>query len=283
MLHALSVIIRTKNESRYLGRVLERLKQQEYEGPVEILVVDSGSTDTTVPIAESFGCTIVRISPAEFSFGRALNIGIQRSTGDIMVHLSGHSVPEQRNYLALMVEPFADANVAATFGRDVPWPGTCPSQARDIANHFPDFLPDGSRFSNANAAVRKSDWQRVRFDESLPACEDLFWARDVMARGSTIHYVPAARVFHSHSPSPWYYFKRYRSERSAMKTLLGYPDISLRDVARSAFRQIAGDVRFVRERGYSRWWYLHIPPFRVAQEIGLYVGSRIADRRASAR
>jgi hypothetical protein len=90
-------------------------------------------------------------------------------------------------------------------------------------------------------------------------------------------------VFHSHSPSPWYYYKRYRNERSSMKALLGYPDISLRDLARNAWWQIRRDFRFMRESGYSRWWYLHVPPFRIAQEAGLYVGSRIADRRSLGR
>jgi glycosyltransferase involved in cell wall biosynthesis len=280
---AVSVIIRTKNEAKHLGQVLESLKAQVYEGPVEIVLVDSGSTDDTVSIAEAFDCTIVQIRPAEFSFGRALNVGIERAGGEIMVHLSGHSVPERGDYLSLMVEPFADPAVAATFGRDIPWPGTCPSQARDILSHFPDALPDGGKFSNANAAIRKSEWWRIRFDEGLPACEDLFWARDVMERGGQIRYVPDARVFHSHSPSPWYYYKRYRNERSSMKALLGYPDISLRDLARNAWWQIRRDFRFMRESGYSRWWYLHVPPFRIAQEAGLYVGSRIADRRASGR
>jgi glycosyltransferase involved in cell wall biosynthesis len=280
---AVSVIIRTKNEARHLGQVLESLKAQAYAGPVEIVLVDSGSTDDTVSIAEAFDCTIVQIRPAQFSFGRALNVGIERAAGEIMVHLSGHSVPERRDYLALMVEPFADPTVAATFGRDIPWPGTCPSQARDILNHFPDALPDGSKFSNANAAIRKSEWRLNRFDEGLPACEDLFWAREVMTRGGQIRYVPGARVFHSHSPSPWYYYKRYRNERSSMKALLAYPDISLRDLARNAWWQIRRDFRFMKESGYSRWWYLHVPPFRIAQEAGLYVGSRIADRRSLGR
>ena len=266
-----------------MGRVLESLKAQVYEGPVEIVLVDSGSTDDTVSIAEAFDCTVVQIRPAEFSFGLALNVGIERAGGEIMVHLSGHSVPERGDYLGLMIQPFADPTVAATFGRDIPWPGTCPSQARDILSQFPNGLPDGDKFSNANAAIRKSEWWRTRFDEGLPACEDLFWAREVMARGGQIRYVPDARVFHSHSPSPWYYYKRYRNERSSMKSLLGYRDISLRDLVCNASWQIRRDFRFMRESGYSRWWYLHVPLFRIAQEAGLYVGSRIADRRTGGR
>ncbi len=271
-----SVIIRTKNESAYLGRVLQRLKEQEYGGPVEIILVDSGSTDETVGIARSSGCRVIEMKPQAFSFGRALNIGIAEARGDIMLHLSGHSVPEGVDYFNLMVEPFEDPAVAATFGRDIPWPETCPSQARDILNHFPEVGPDGNKFSNANAAVRKWMWEQVRFDEALPACEDLFWAKEVMSRGFSIRYIPCARVFHSHSSSPWYYFRRYRKERCSLKHCLNLPDRTLKDVYVDWKRHVRTDFRFVRENGYSPMWLFHIIVYRLAQELGLYVGSREA-------
>jgi glycosyltransferase involved in cell wall biosynthesis len=193
--YSISVIIRTKNESKYLGRVLQRLKEQQYDGPVEIIVVDSGSTDETVSIADGFGCRVILIKSEEFSFGRALNVGIENSSGEIIINLSGHSVPEGMDYFSLMVKPFADKDVAAAFGRDIPWPEACPSQARDIYNHFPEIGPDGNKFSNANAAMRRSVWKKIKFDEEIPACEDLLWARQVMASGYLIQYIPSARSF----------------------------------------------------------------------------------------
>jgi len=271
-----SVIIRTKNEAGHLGKVLQRLKEQEYGGSVEVVLVDSGSTDATVRIAESFHCRVLRMKPDEFSFGGALNAGIEEAKGEITIHLSGHSVPEGTDYLRRMVEPFEDDAVAATFGRDIPWPDTCPSQARDILNHFPESGPDGNKFSNANAAVRRAVWEMHRFDERLAACEDLFWAREVMSRGFVIRYIPRARVFHSHSSSPWYYFERYRKERCSLKNCLNLPDKTIRDVCIDWKRQVKTDFGFARERGYGRKWYLHIPVFRLAQELGLYFGSRTA-------
>lgn len=279
MTHPISVIIRTKNEATHIGKVLQRLKEQEYEGSVEIILVDSGSSDNTVRIAESYRCHVIKIRPREFSFGRALNIGFTHAKGEIVINLSGHSVPVQKDYFTLMAAPFGDPEVAATFGRDIPWPEACPSQARDILNHFPDTPMDGSKFSNANAAVRRRMWEAFHFDEALPASEDLFWARQVLERGYEIRYVPQATVYHSHTSSPRYIFRRYLNERRAVKTLLRLPDMTLKNVYYDTKWYVETDFDFVRRNGYSRKWFLHIPLYRLAQELGLYVGSRLADRR----
>jgi glycosyltransferase involved in cell wall biosynthesis len=279
MSRPISVIIRTKNESKYLGRVLHRLKEQDYTGEVEMLLVDSGSTDDTVSIAERYGCRIITVRQEEFSFGRALNVGIEDAKGEVMIHLSGHSVPVNEDYFTIMVEPFADSSVAATFGRDIPWPEACPSQARDILNHFPETGADGSKFSNANAAIRKSIWHAIRFDENLAACEDLFWAKEVMCQGYRILYVPRARVYHSHTSSCAYMFERYFKERSSVKPLLNLPDVELPTVARNCLWQTKMDFRYVRKHGYSRKWYFHIPLYRLSQELGLYFGSRAANNK----
>ncbi|MCC6259280.1 MAG: glycosyltransferase, partial [Anaerolineales bacterium] len=70
-----SLIIRAYNEEKHLGRLLAGIKQQTLRD-VEIILVDSGSTDATVSIAESFGAKVVKIASAEFTFGRSLNYGI---------------------------------------------------------------------------------------------------------------------------------------------------------------------------------------------------------------
>ncbi len=176
-----------------------------------------------------------------------------------------------------MVQPFEDAAVAATFGRDIPWPEACPSQARDILNHFPEVGPDGNKFSNANAALRKGIWHTVRFDEHLSACEDVLWAKRVMSAGYKIIYVGKATVFHSHTSSLRYIFNRYLKERRSLKNLGNLYDIRMHDVLRNTLAQTINDFTFLRQNGYRKRWYLHIPFYRFAQELGLYLGSRAAE------
>jgi rhamnosyltransferase len=272
---AISVVIRTKNESKYLGGVLERLKQQEYEWPAEIIVVDSGSTDDTVAIAEAFGCTIVSMKAEEFSFGKALNRGIESASGEIVINLSGHSVPVDTNYFALMVKPFSEENVAATFGRDVPWPEACPSQAKDISRHFPVTEIDGNRFSNANAAIRKEIWQEVKFDELISATEDLLWAKQVMNLGYVIKYVPEAKVFHSHTASIKYIYKRAFIESMGLNSFSDFKrEFSLIQGMKFSMGQAAEDILFTLRNRYNFFWLFHIPLYRFSQGLGLVKGFR---------
>ena len=53
-----SLVIRAYNESQHLPRLLEGLAHQTVKD-VEVILVDSGSTDATVSIAESFGAKVV--------------------------------------------------------------------------------------------------------------------------------------------------------------------------------------------------------------------------------
>jgi rhamnosyltransferase len=55
-----SIVIRAYNEGKHIGRLLEGIQHQTLKD-VEIILVDSGSTDGTVSVAESFGAQIVHI------------------------------------------------------------------------------------------------------------------------------------------------------------------------------------------------------------------------------
>ncbi len=73
-----SIVIRAYNEEKHIGRLLEGIKQQTVKD-VDVILVDSGSTDSTVSIAESFGARVVNIRPEEFTFGRSLNLGVKEA------------------------------------------------------------------------------------------------------------------------------------------------------------------------------------------------------------
>ncbi|OGW37107.1 MAG: hypothetical protein A2Y97_02390 [Nitrospirae bacterium RBG_13_39_12] len=269
----LSVVIRTKNESRYIGSVIKRLKEQKYEGTVEIILVDSGSTDNTVSIAEENGCRIILIKPEEFSFGRALNLGIEQAGGEIIINLSGHSVPVNTDYFNLMVKPFTDRTVAATFGRDIPWPEACPSQARDILNHFPESDLDENKFSNANAAIRKKYWEIIKFDEKILASEDLLWEKQIINLGYKILYIPKAKVFHSHSASLKYINKRaYIESRSVNAFAERKEDFRLSKLMKFYLGHVFKDTWFTVTKKYNLFWLFHIPLYRFSQSVGLYKG-----------
>ena len=86
-----SIVIRTYNEERYLNELLQAISKQKNEVvDREVVIIDSGSTDATLEIAESHNCRITHIKKSEFTFGKSLNMGCDFANGDFLVFVSGY-------------------------------------------------------------------------------------------------------------------------------------------------------------------------------------------------
>ena len=83
-----SIVVRSYNEERHIGRLCEEIAKQEVDFDYEVIVVDSGSEDATRAIAAEHGARIIRIDPELFTFGFALNRGIAEAKGEIAVFVS---------------------------------------------------------------------------------------------------------------------------------------------------------------------------------------------------
>lgn len=198
-----SVVIRAKNEARYIGETLRALFEQTGAEPFEVIVVDSGSTDGTLDIVRQFPVKLIEIAPETFTYGRALNIGIAASEGDYIASLSAHSTPAGSHWLASLIEPFKNPRVAGVVGRQIPranatWLELIGMRLSGVMSEQPALRDRNPMFSNANGAFRRSLWQRVPFDERVAGAEDIAWARSMQALGYLIAYTPNAAVYHSH-------------------------------------------------------------------------------------
>ena len=199
---SVSVIIRAKNEAASIGRTLELLAAQT-RPPDEVIVVDSGSTDGTLEIVRRFPARLIEIPAASFTYGRALNVGIAEASGDYIASLSAHSTPADERWLANLVAPFRNPRGAGVMGRQIPrenatWLELIGMRMTGLMSEEPDLRDRNPRFSNANAGLRRSLWQRVPFDEKVAGAEDFAWARTMQALGYLIAYEPGAAAYHSH-------------------------------------------------------------------------------------
>jgi rhamnosyltransferase len=199
----IGVVIRTLNESEFIGRCLETLASQLGDFDLDVVVVDSGSEDSTVDIARSHGARIIELPPAEFDYSKALNTGIEAASGDFVVNLSAHAIPLDEQWLESMMAPFVDPRVAGVAGRQVPWPGASWEEVHRLEFQFGSVRrvyssvnADEMVFSNSASCIRRSVWVDAPF--ALPAVEDMDWARRVIAAGWKIVYEPKAAVHHSH-------------------------------------------------------------------------------------
>ena len=175
MKHAASIIIRCRNEERFIGRVLDAVLSQAAELPFEVIVIDSGSTDRTLDIVRKFDVRLYEIPPGRFTFGHALNYGAGLAEGGYIINLSAHCIPVSRTWMSSLLKPMMDdPSVAATFGMQEPIEGLNPfEEITLLAGFSPDengnILP---LFSNSNCAIRKKVWMEHAFDEKATFAED---------------------------------------------------------------------------------------------------------------
>ena len=106
----------TYNGAETIYACLQEVFEQEFAGPVDVHVVDSGSTDGTLDIVRRFPARLIEIPPRSFTYGRALNVGVAAATGEIVVSLSAHSLPAHERWLLNLVRNFADSRVAGVYG-----------------------------------------------------------------------------------------------------------------------------------------------------------------------
>ncbi len=272
-----SLVIRTLNEARYLPELLEGVARQQLHGlDVQTVLIDSGSTDGTLDVAQQFGCTITHIRREEFSFGRSLNRGCEAASGDVLVFVSGHCVPTDEHWLQRLCQPIVDGLAAYTYGRQLGGPDSHYSECRIFEKYYPaqSRIPQQGFFcNNANSALSRAAWAAHRFDEELTGLEDMELAKRLVAAGGKVAYVAEAAVYHHHQESWAQVKRRFEREAIALQKIMPQIHVGLLDTARYIVSSIQHDVRQARANGGLKGRLQDIVRYRVAQYSGSYKGN----------
>ena len=193
-----SIIIRTKNEEKWISSCLKSVFQQTHQN-IEVIIVDNQSTDRTIKKSKEFPVKIITID--EFVPGKAINDGIRASRGDYIVCLSGHCVPVENFWLENLIQDLEISNVAGVYGRQEPLSFTSNLDKRDLLTVFgldKKVQVKDSFFHNANSAFRRDVWSKYPFSEKVTNIEDRVWGEQVVKDGFNIVYEPSASVYHWH-------------------------------------------------------------------------------------
>ena len=273
-----SIIIRTLNEETYLGELLEAVQNQEQtEFSVEVVIVDSGSTDRTLEIAESFGARITTIQKSDFTFGRSLNVGCNFATGDVFVLISGHCVPANNEWLANLIAPLVSGDAGYSYGRQIGRDSTKYSE-RQL---FDKYFPTSSRLqteeffcNNANSAILKSVWEKYGFDEEVTGLEDMYLSKQYVGDRGVIAYVAEAPVFHIHNESWSQTKRRYEREALALQVIMPEVQVSMIDTIRYIASAIRSDFVSALKEGVLTRYAASIISFRFAQYAGSFLGNK---------
>ncbi len=193
-----SIIIRTKNEEQWIESCLNKVFLQT-KVPFEVILIDNNSNDKTLEKAKKFRVKIKKIR--KYFPGKALNLGAKISSGKYLVCLSAHCIPEDNLWLFNLIKDLDKKNIAAVYGKQKPLPYSSSFDKRDLYNIFGDdkrVQIKDTFFHNANSAIKKEIWKKVKFDEKTPHIEDRIWSHTILKKNYKIIYQPTASVYHWH-------------------------------------------------------------------------------------
>ena len=269
-----SIVIRAYNEEKHIGKLMNGIAQQTISD-VQVILVDSGSTDRTVEIARQYNAEIVKIEPEDFSFGYSLNAGVEHAKADFIVIASAHVYPVYPDWLEKLISPFENDKVALTYGKQ---------RGNEISQYsehqlFKNWYPEKTRSiqthpfcNNANSSIRKELWKEHPFNEILPALEDLDWAKWANENGYKISYVAEAEIIHVHEQSWSGVYNRYKREGMAFKQIYPQEKFDIIDLIRLFVANTLSDFRSAIKENMFAKSLLNIIKFRWMQFYGTYNG-----------
>ena len=305
---AATIVIPTLNGERYLDRLLSLLERQDFDGAVEVLVIDSGSTDSTLTIVRAHPeVRLHEIPNSEFGHGKTRNLAAQLARGRIVAYLTQDALPSTAGWLTALVAPLdpGGADAVAVFGKQEPRPGCFPLQKYEIQAVFARFgeelalfqrterVPTSSEmdllafYSDVNSAARRDFLLDVIPYRDLSYSEDMAFARDLIEAGYRKAYSPDASVEHSNDLSFREYGKRIFDETLAMRRvdesapMYGFGGA----VLRAGYGILKDSVRIIRDSDYGLWatlrWLVVNPWFHASKwrNYGRAARVRLDDRR----
>lgn len=256
----ISVVIPVKNGGEGIRRCLAAIAAQRVSEEVEVVVVDSGSTDGTVELCRSLGARVHEIEPGEFNHGATRNLGAALASGGVVVFTVDDALPVGDAWLEELVAPLRDPGaLAGTYSRQLAYEDAPPHQRLYIEHRYgpeprvqraaspAELTVSTVLFSNVSSAIRADVLAEHPFADDIVIAEDLEWCARVLLAGYEVAYVPTSVVRHSHRYSLSDTVKRYFDQGAAAER-------SFMATGRSSAGSVRGEgLRFVGSELRTMW------------------------------
>ena len=285
----LTAVVLTRDGGLLFTHLARHLAWQRDRYAIEVLIVDSSSTDGTARCARAHGFKLHTIDARDYGHGRTRNLAGRLATGDVICFLTQDVLPCTPDWPAVFADHFArDAEIAGVYGRQVPRSAATAEMHFVSANYPPtprryDPVPGGHLpalgrvlFSDAFGAVRRSVLLEIPYVDDIPVSEDQVWAKTVTASGWAIMYEPRAEALHGHR-----YTLRGLFRRSYLIAQAGEPfGLLAKTTFWAGVAHLAREMVFFVRHGHAHWL-----PWLVCYEFvrwwGLQWGRRSGWRPAS--
>ena len=243
----ISVIIPVKNGTQTLEKCLSKLRDETVK-EIEIIVLDSMSTDNSKEIALKYDAKVIEIPGGTFNHGLTRNFGVQHATGDLIYLTVQDAWIADTDMLEKMAKYFEDIEVQSVTAMQATPHDTDKNPARWFKRYsepvaeirvfeqgeFSKLTNNEqlkfSRSDNVNTMYRKSALISQPFVKTDLA-EDIIWAKQALTRGWKIVRDSSLVVYHYHHHTFRYTFRVSYSEFYVIKNefniLPEYPAILL--------------------------------------------------------
>jgi len=215
-----------QNWNEWIGALKVQTSQ-----PLEVVVVDSGSTDGTIELSRQAGFKVLEVKVANFNHGGTRQWALDQAMASMaatgqaappwVVYLTQDAIFASPSALTDLLEAFQDPQVGAVFGRQLPknkapWMEAharhfnYPEQSRTVQLQDKETLGiKACFFSDAFAAYRiQALLQQGGFPAKVPLGEDTFTAAKLLLSGHSLRYQAHASVYHSHQYNSLQDFQR---------------------------------------------------------------------------
>lgn len=242
---SVSVVIPTKNAGSEIRLLIRKLRTQEGVPQPEIVLVDSGSTDSTLDIAQQEGVPVVQIASERFTHSFARNAGAERARGEYLLFMVQDALPMTSHWLWEMITALETNRLAAVSCAEYPRsdsdlfyqflihtqyevPGLNEDRVMEWNDSCSSYLGlrANAQLSDVATLVRRNIFESFRYRTDY--AEDLDLGIRLIRDGHRLGFLHNTRVLHSHNRAAYYFLKRgYVDVRFLADVFLNfsYPEI----------------------------------------------------------
>lgn len=248
-----SVVLPVYNGLSDLRRLIPALKKQEGLNSLQIVAIDSGSTDGSRELLEENDVTVFSIPHEKFSHSYARNLGFSKTSGEFVLFMTQDALPDGSLWARQLIDPlFSSKEIVASTCKQTPRPDCDIYGASNIFFHNTAMgLAICDRISQM--PIDKSNKSLIRMNAQLDDvttvikrevfasylyrgayAEDLDLGIRLISDGYKIIQRATVRVIHSHNRGDYYHYSR------AIVDIVG-----LRKILEEAAPRLVSDMELV--------------------------------------
>jgi rhamnosyltransferase len=278
----LTIVMPTYQGYHWLVDTLPAIRNQEYDGEVHILAVDSSSTDGTPELLKQYDSEVITILQEDFSHGYARNLGVQHAKTEYIVFMSQDALPVGTDWLKNLVAILDDEKIGAAHIQQKPRPNATPLESYFHETMYPDkskrftwvegkpVTLDSLFFSNVCSVTRRSLCLRFPFPENIIMSEDQAFAKNLLQAGYDTYYSGDVAIIHSHHYDLKALFRRHFD---SAYSLLDITEDSFSSTAKAGIDYIMGEAWYLfKNRNWG--WLMYMPIYELTRIAARLLGAR---------